>query len=120
MKSLMSFAKLFFAAVGLAATALIVGGIAADFSSFDRTQDGYDPPYTGWTGETIDWQTGDFTTAGFVRRGYIIDTLLDCTSGLITFDIFRQHIPFRKVSERAIIVHKPREACLERGFAPEF
>ena len=109
-----------FAALGLALTLLIIIGAAIDIASFDRTRGGYEPPYTGYTGQPIDWDEGDVTKTGVVRRGYVLHTLFNCTSGMISVEIFGQRIPFRKVSERGIIVHKPREACAEREFTPEF
>ena len=108
------------ALLGLVLTLLIIIGAAIDIASFDRTKGGYEPPYTGYTGQPIDWDEADLTKTGVARRGYVLHTLLNCTSGLISFEIFRQQIPFRKVSERAIVVHKPREACAARGFKPEF
>lgn len=44
------------AVVGLVLAALLVGGVIADGLSFDRTSGGYEPPYTGYTGEPIDWE----------------------------------------------------------------
>ncbi len=102
------------------AVALLAAGVIADFRAFDRTEGGYDPPYTGYTGEPVDWNEGSVTEEGFLREGYVLDVYADCTSGLITFGVLGMKIPFRKFSPRAIAVHKPREACTERGFTPEF
>ena len=109
-----------FAALGLVLTLLIIIGAAIDIATFDRTRGGYEPPYTGYTGQPIDWAEIDVTKTGMARRGYVLNTLFNCTSGTISAEIFGQEIPFRKVSERGIVVHKPREACIERGFQPEF
>ncbi|WP_156323868.1 hypothetical protein [Bacillus sp. JCM 19034] len=49
-----------------------------------------------------------------------MDFHLNCTTGMISFELYNQNIDYRVVSERAIVVHKPREACMERGFSPEF
>ena len=58
-----------FAALGLALTLLIIIGAAIDITSFDRTRGGYEPPYTGYTGQPIDWDESDVTKTGVVRRG---------------------------------------------------
>ena len=104
---------------GLALLALLAGAIA-DIRSFDRTRGGYEPPFTGVTGEPIDWTTVETTPTGMLRRGWVIDFLADCTSGMITGRILGLEIPFRPFSERAIVVHRPREACEARGFTPRF
>ncbi len=101
-------------------TLLLIGGAVIDLASFDRTRGGYEPPYTAYTGQPIDWDRADVTKTGVVRRGYVLHTLFNCTTGMISFEIFGQQVRFRKVSQRGIIVHKPREACMERGFRPEF
>ena len=67
-----------------------------------------------------DWRTLDTTTAGMSYRGRILNVLIDCTSGMITFEWFGLKIPFRTFSPRALAVHKPREACVQRGFEPGF
>ena len=100
--------------------ALLTTGIVADFMSFERTDGGYEPPYENYTGEPMDWTTVEITRTGMHKDGYVLDVRVNCTSGMMHFDIFGIVIPFRKFSPRAIAVHKPREACLERGFTPEF
>ena len=109
-----------FAVLGFAFIALVVAGFVADFRAFDRTSGGYESPYEGWTGTPIDWNAGDMNADGFVRRGRVLNTLLNCTNGIISFQVYGMQINFRKISERAIKVHKPREACIASGFAPEF
>ena len=98
----------------------LVVGVGKDFASFDRTTGGYEPPYTEYAGEPIDWDDSDISGEGFSRRGRVVNTLLNCTTGMISFQIYGQVFDFRPVSPRAIAVHKPREACQQRGFAPEF
>lgn len=105
------------AALGLSA---ILAGAASDIRSFDRTSGGYEPPYEGVIGEPIDWSSVETTETGMLRRGWVIDFLADCTTGMLHGRILGVEIPFRPFSDRAIAVHKPREACVERGFAPEF
>lgn len=43
-----------FAGLGFATMVLLAVGIVADYRGFDRTRGGYEPPYTGCTGEPID------------------------------------------------------------------
>jgi hypothetical protein len=108
------------AVVGLVAVLLTVVGIVDDARDFDRTRGGYDPPYTGWTGTPIDWESHDVTDEGFRNPGRVIDTKLNCTTGLIQVDVWGVTFDFRKVSDRAIAVHKPREACEAAGFDAQF
>ena len=42
-----------FAALGLVLTLLIIIGAAIDIATFDRTRGGYEPPYTGYTGQRL-------------------------------------------------------------------
>lgn len=104
-------------AVALGGTAV---GAVSDFRDFDRTSGGYEAPYTGWTGTPIDWAAGGVTTTGFHKPGSVIDVDLDCTTGMVSFSAFGASVEWREVSDRAIAVHKPREACTEAGFTPQF
>lgn len=108
------------AAIGAVAVVLLVGGLIADYRSFDRTSGGYDPPYTGWTGTPIDWSDADRTSTGFRQSGRVLSQHLDCTSGMISFGFYGVSFDYRVVSERAIAVHRPRVACADEGFDPEF
>ena len=117
---LMRNTKRIFVVVGVLLLALLTTGIVADVMAFDRTDGGYEPPYTDYTGEPIDWTTVETTRTGMHKNGYVLDVRVNCTSGMMHFDFFGIGIPFRKFSPRAIAVHKPREACQERGFTPEF
>lgn len=107
------------ALVGLC-VCLFLAGIVADIRGFDRTRGGYEPPFEGVTGPPIDWSAVETTATGMLRRGWVIDFLADCTTGMIYGRIAGVIIAFRPFSERAIAVHKPREACIARGFVPEF
>lgn len=109
-----------FAAIGLGATILLAAGLALDVMAFDTTAGGYEPPYTDYTGTPIDWSAMDVTPTGMASRGHFVNVLVDCTSGMITLEAFKLQVPFRPLSPRAVAVHKPREACRERGFMPEF
>ena len=109
-----------FAVIGLAASAMLATGIALDIRAIDQTRGAYDPPYTNYTGEPIDWRRMDTTGSGMMYRGRVVDLLVDCRSGMMTFDVFGFEKPWRAFSARALVVHKPREECQARGFAPEF
>lgn len=109
-----------FALIGFASVLLLCIGLIMDFRSFDQTQGGYEPPYTDVTGQPIHWEKLDTTKTGMVHRGHVVDVLIDCRLGMMTFDVFGLEIPWRRFSERAIVVHKPRDACEERGFSPIF
>lgn len=109
-----------FASIGVLATGLTVGGVVTDVLSFDQTQGGYEAPYTGVTGTPIDWDAADVTDVGFRQSGLVVDSAVNCTTGEITFEFYGQSIPFRVLSERAVAVHKPLEACEKYGFTPDF
>lgn len=109
-----------FAVIGVVSIVGLVCGLALDVRDFDRTTGGYEPPYEGVMGEPIDWASMDLTRTGLVKRGYIVNTHVNGTTGMISFEIFKQMIDFRPLSERAIHVHKPREAFSARGFDPQF
>lgn len=108
------------AGLGVACAVLVGAGVVADVMAFDRTSGGYEPPYEGWTGEPIDWTAAEVTSQGLSRSGFVLRTHLDCTTGMISFGTLGLSIDFRPVSERAIVVHQPREACEAAGFSPEF
>jgi hypothetical protein len=103
-----------------AATVLFIAGLILDVQAFDRTSGGYEPPYTDYTGTPIDWTLADGTATGMAQRGRVMNILIDCSSGMITFEVFKVRIPYRELSPRALAIHQPREACLQRGFSPSF
>ena len=109
-----------FAGLGFVLVVLLAGGLVADALSFDRTSGGYEPPYTGYTGEPIDWEAGHVTKEGFFKDGYVLDLYVDCTTGMVSFEVFQQRWDWRELSGRALVVHKPAEACEGEGFTPEF
>lgn len=109
-----------FAALGFVLAALLVGGLVADSLSFDRTSGGYEPPYTGYTGEPIDWETTHVTEEGFFKDGYVLDLYVNCTTGMVSFEVYGQRRDWRELSGRALVVHKPAEACEKEGFRPDF
>jgi len=109
-----------FAIIGFAAVALLTVGLWLDVRGFDSTSGGYEAPYEGVTGDPVDWFAMDRTPTGIAKRGYVVNVLVDATTGMITFEAFGQKIPFRRFSGRALVVHKPREAFIAMGFVPEF
>jgi len=109
-----------YAVLGFILSTLIIIGLAIDIKNFDRTQGGYTAPYKGVTGEPVNWDSLDQTSTGLVKRGYIINVLVNGTTGMISFQIFNQTFAWRSLSERAIAVHKPRKAFIKRGFEPQF
>ena len=95
-------------------------GLVADIRGIDRTTGGYDYPFDGWSGETINFSTMLQTQEGLYKSGYVVDQFFNCSTGLITWEIFGiLKGEFRKFSERAIVIHKPQDECRARGFNPE-
>ncbi|MEY7851456.1 hypothetical protein AB7C87_19910 [Natrarchaeobius sp. A-rgal3] len=111
-----------FAVIGMGFTLVLVLGLAADYAAFDPTSGGYEPPYDDYSGEPIDWESEAYTTQkGMVKPGYVMDVHLDCTTGMLSFDVVNGlRVDFRPLSDRAIAIHEPREACQDRGFHPDF
>lgn len=107
--------------IGATLVVILIVGIAIDFRNFDQTSGGYEPPYEGWTGTPVDWDALEKTPEGFSNRGLVIDTCVNCTTGMISFRLFHLfRVNWRSFSDRALVVHKPREACQRHGFTPEF
>ena len=109
-----------FAVIGAAASVLLAVGLMLDLRAFDGTRGGHEPPYSDYTGAPMDWSITDTTVHGMAYRGRVLNVLIDCRSGMIAFEWFKLQIPFRELSPRALVIHKPREVCLERGFRPTF
>lgn len=105
---------------GVVSCTLFVVGVALDLRSFDETSGGYEPPFEGWTGTPIDFSVLDQSNDGIIGRGYVLDVHLNCTTGMMAFEWYGQKFDYRVVSERALKVHKPDEACIARGFTPQF
>ncbi len=108
------------ALVGVVALIATVAGAVLDLQEFDQTRGGYEPPYEGWTGTPIDWSAGAITSTGFLNPGRVVDTTMDCTTGMLGLVVFGVSVDYRVLSPRAIAVHQPREACVEAGFTPSF
>lgn len=116
----MTLLRKIFSFIGFLTVVLLSIGLFLDIREMDRTEGGYDPPYSEVTGETINWDEMDLTSTGLVRRGYVVNFIVNGTTGMISLELFGITFEARKLSERAIIVHKPREAFIKRGFNPEF
>ena len=54
----------------------------------DHTKGGYELPYVGVTGDPIDWDSMDLTSTGLVRRGYVLNFLVNGTTGMISLELF--------------------------------
>jgi len=109
-----------FAVIGAASVAFTIVGGAYDISNFDHTRGGYTAPYTDYTGTPINWNSGDVTPVGFRRPGIVINTNLNCDTGMISFTIWGMTFNYRTLSQRALVVHKPIQACEAHGFHPHF
>jgi hypothetical protein len=108
------------AVIGAASVIFTIAGGAYDISNFDHTRGGYTAPYTDYTGTPIDWNSGDVTPVGFSRPGIVINTNLNCDTGMISFTIWGMTFNYRTLSQRALVVHKPIQACEAHGFHPHF
>ena len=109
-----------FSLIGSLAVVLLSVALYLDIRDMDKTDGGYESPYTGVTGDIIDWDNMDLTATGLVRRGHVLNFIVNGTTGMISLEFFGFEFEARKLSERAIIVHQPREAFIRRGFKPEF
>ena len=49
----------------------------------------------------------DRTATGLAKRGYVVNVLVDGTTGMISFEVFKQIIDFRPLSDRALVVPEP-------------
>ncbi len=105
------------AAIGALTLVFIVTGLAVDISEFDETSGGYEYPYTGWTGTTIDYSEMFFTSEGMYKRGRVIELYVNCETGMISWSLFGiVRGDFREFSDRAKVVHQPQVTCRELGF----
>lgn len=116
----MEITKTILAAIGAICILYVLVGIFLDITSFDQTKGGYEPPHEGWTGTPVDWDSMDKTSIGLVKRGRVIDIFINGTTGMMTFQVWGLKYDWQTPSDRALKVHKPREALKRRGFSPEF
>lgn len=109
-------------AAGGAVVVLVGGGaLVRDVARIDPTSGGYESPYTDVRGEPIDWSAMRVTDTGFRDDGgWLLNTSLDCTTGQLRGHVGPFTFDYRKLSERAIVVHQPQEACEAAGFSPEW
>jgi|TARA_B110000967_G_scaffold202236_1_gene240745 hypothetical protein len=109
--------KSIFSVVGIFAILALALGLFADIRSADSTKGGYEYPFTGWSGKTIDFSAMYQTSDGLYKSGYVVDQFFNCNTGMISWEILGViKGEFRKFSERAIVVHKPQNECKARGF----
>ena len=109
--------KSIFSAVGIIAISALVLGLVADIRSADSTKGGYEHPFEGWSGKTIEFSAMYQTKDGLYKSGYVIDQFFNCNTGMISWELLGVvKGEFRKFSERAIVVHKPQDECKVRGF----
>ena len=109
---------------GVLGTAVLSFGMfaAIDLLSYDQTSGGTPPAYDDHSGEPIDWEAQERTDAGYRKPGFVIDAHLDCATGMVRFEVrgIGVGVDWGTVSDRAIQVHEPREACAAGGFEPGF
>lgn len=109
--------KFIFSVVGALAMLALVLGLVADIRSADSTEGGYEYPFEGWRGKTIDFSAMYQTNDGLYKSGYVIDQFFNCNTGMISLGVLGViKVEFRHFSERAIVVHKPQDECKARGF----
>jgi hypothetical protein len=111
--------KYILSTVGLITILMLGIGLIKDIRNADNTQGGYDYPFAGWSGKTIDFSAMYQTKDGLFKSGYVIDQFFNCTTGMIGWQILGFiKGEFRPFSERAIVIHKPQVECRVRGFNP--
>ena len=108
------------AVFGVTVVELAIMDAVADYQGFDRRRGGYEPPFTGFTGEPSDRSEAYVTGRGFFDNNDVLGTHVDGTTGMITLDLFGLRFDDRTFSERALAAQKPREACTAASFAPRF
>lgn len=68
----------------------------------------------------LDFNKLDLTTTGLVKRGYLLDTHLNCTNGYAGLSVFNLPIYYKPVAESTRTSLKLAKACKDRNFKPEF
>jgi hypothetical protein len=104
------------AVLGLVFPAYLIGAAAIDVLSTDQTQGGYAPPYTDFTGQPIQADQAALEGDQLVIRGRVLDSEISCRTGMWVFDIVGFDIPYRPVSDRALVIHRPQDFCGAAGF----
>lgn len=119
MKTLMTFLKWprrLLTLTSVAVFVYLVGALVVDAGNLDRTRGGYAPPYIGYTGEPLRFEDIAVTSQGGVVRGRVLDSLVNCETGVWRFEVLGFGFDYRGVSERALVVHRPQVLCREHGF----
>ena len=109
--------KSIFSTIGVLAMSALVPGLIADIRGAYNTDGGYDYPFSGWSGTTIDFSSMYQANNGLYKNGYVIDQHFNCKTGMISWQLLGVvEGDFRTFSERSIVVHKPQDECKDRGF----
>ena len=111
---------LIFTMIGIMTVVYGIVGLIIDIRTFDNTKGGYGYPFEGWTGKPIEWDAMYITKNGLVKPGHVIDVYINGTTGMISFEIFGFKKDWQTFSDRALKVHKPKEALIRKGFTPKF
>jgi hypothetical protein len=106
----------FFAGLGLLLSGYIVIADIVDVFSTDQTRGGYEAPYTDFTGTPIQIEQVALEYDQLIIRGRVIDSEISCRTGMWNFNLLGLTIPYRTVSERALVVHQPQAFCRAAGF----
>lgn len=113
--------KIFLTTTVLVLLASMIAIIISDVQRFDTTKGGHTYPYSNYTGKPFNFDTFELNSNGFRDRGgLILQFQINCTTGMITGFIGPIALDYRVISERAIIVHKPQIACIQKGFTPQW
>jgi hypothetical protein len=102
--------------IGIVLPGYLIGAAVVDIARTDQTRGGYEPPYTGFTGTPIQADQVALEGDQLIIRGRVLDSEISCRTGMWVFDIMGFDIPYRTVSERALVVHRPQEFCRAAGF----
>lgn len=106
----------FLAVVGFVMPTYLIGAAFIDIATTDQTRGGYTAPYTDFTGTPIQPEQAALEGDQLVIRGRVLDSEISCRTGMWVFDIVGFDIPYRPVSERALVIHRPQDFCRAAGF----
>ena len=88
-----------FSIIGFSLTLMISIGLYLDVQEMDHTEGGYEPPFTGVTGEIIDWDSMDRSNTSLIRRGHVVNFIVNGTTGMISLEFFGIEFEARKQGE---------------------
>ena len=60
----------------------------------------------------------DLTNTGMVKRGYLLDAHLNCTTGFVGLSIFKLRFYNKPLKNSLKTKWNAKEACKKRGFTP--